>query len=101
MREARKNAGLTQQALADLLGVHQPTVAQWESGLVGPRLDTARRVAAALSTTVDELWPEADRATTGNGTEAEQPKRESERTRRRREWNERRAATEQEGARTG
>ena len=56
MREARQNAGLSQQGLADRLGVHQPTVAQWESGRVLPRVDTALRLAAALGTSVEALW---------------------------------------------
>jgi DNA-binding XRE family transcriptional regulator len=83
MREARKHADLTQQGLADLLGVHQPTVADWESGRVGPRLDTARKVAAALCTTVDALWPIQRAAPPEPEPE---PRRESERARRRREW---------------
>ena len=85
MREARTTAGLTQQALADLLGVHQPTVAAWEAGRVLPRLDTARKLATALSTTVDALWP--------TQPPEPEPPRESERARRRREWNAKKAAT--------
>lgn len=57
MRKARQKAGLSQQALADRLGVHQPTVAQWEAGRVMPRVDTAIRLAAALETSVEEIWP--------------------------------------------
>lgn len=57
MREARRNVGLSQQGLADRLGVHQPTVAQWEAKRVMPRVDTALRLAAALDTTVEALWP--------------------------------------------
>jgi transcriptional regulator with XRE-family HTH domain len=61
MREARQNAGLSQQGLADRLGVHQPDVARWESGRVMPRVDTALRLAAALGTTVEALWSEPKR----------------------------------------
>ena len=36
IREARKKRGLTQQQLADELGVHRVTVVRWESGAREP-----------------------------------------------------------------
>ena len=39
IRAFRKRLGLTQAALAERLGVPQPTVARWESGLVSPCAD--------------------------------------------------------------
>ncbi len=35
-RGARARAGLTQQGMADLIGVHRITVARWESGEQAP-----------------------------------------------------------------
>ncbi|MGA1197401.1 MAG: helix-turn-helix domain-containing protein [Candidatus Latescibacterota bacterium] len=39
IREFRKRLGFTQVALAERLGVPQPTVARWESGQVSPCAD--------------------------------------------------------------
>jgi len=57
LRRARVAAGLTQKALADLLGVEQPHIARWESGTQLPRVDRAVRLASALGTTVETIWP--------------------------------------------
>ncbi|HET7665030.1 MAG TPA: helix-turn-helix transcriptional regulator [Mycobacterium sp.] len=55
LREARRRAGLTQRALAEMAGVPQPTVARIESGSVTPRADTfARLLRAAGSELVVE-----------------------------------------------
>ncbi|MEJ7783817.1 MAG: helix-turn-helix transcriptional regulator [Solirubrobacteraceae bacterium] len=56
LRQARAAAGLTQQALADLLGVEQPHVARWEAGTL-PLVDRAVEIASVLSTTVEAIWP--------------------------------------------
>ncbi|HEX2294135.1 MAG TPA: helix-turn-helix transcriptional regulator [Actinomycetota bacterium] len=39
IREARKRAGLTQQALAELLATTQPAVARWENGKTSPSFE--------------------------------------------------------------
>lgn len=57
LREARVDAGLTQKALADLVGVEQPHIARWERGTQLPRLDRAINIASALGTTVEAIWP--------------------------------------------
>ena len=44
LREARRRAGLSQEALAGRLGTTQSAVARWESGGVSPRLDTLERI---------------------------------------------------------
>lgn len=46
-RTARRNAGLTQSALADRLGVSQPVIARLERPGANPTLATLRQVAAA------------------------------------------------------
>ena len=55
IREARKAQGLTQEQLAELIGVTQGTVAQWENGLTHPSFEKIPKVANALGITVEEL----------------------------------------------
>jgi transcriptional regulator with XRE-family HTH domain len=58
---ARTRAGLTQQQLAEQLGGVAPTtVARWEQGTRQPSVPDQRRLAAALNTTVTELFPRDD-----------------------------------------
>lgn len=42
VRRLRQGLGVTQQALADQLGVRQQTVSEWETGLYQPRGASAR-----------------------------------------------------------
>ena len=46
IRTARKHAGLTQRGLAELIGVPQPRIAQWETTTV-PRADTLLKILEA------------------------------------------------------
>lgn len=48
LKESRKQAGLTQEELATLVGVHPLTISHFETGRVVPSLDTLKRLAAAL-----------------------------------------------------
>ncbi len=57
LREARQDAVLTQQALADLVGVAQQHVARSEQGEHEPRARMAVRVSEAVGTTVNAIWP--------------------------------------------
>lgn len=55
-KAARKEQGLSQQALADLLGVEQPTVQRWETGIRTPRtVDMLVRLCDALDVSADAL----------------------------------------------
>ena len=47
--EARLDAGLTQCAMAQRLGVKQSALARWEAGDTMPTLDTLFRLARALN----------------------------------------------------
>ncbi len=49
MREARTLLGITQQGLADELGVSRPAVSQWETGAMHPELATLERAAHVLA----------------------------------------------------
>lgn len=56
LRAARKAAGLTQTALAEMLGTTQQAVAKWESGKGVPRDETRWRLATALGVGVHEIF---------------------------------------------
>jgi transcriptional regulator with XRE-family HTH domain len=51
----RKRKGLTQQALAELVGVQLLQIHRYESGSSQPTLEVIRKLAIALSVTADEL----------------------------------------------
>jgi transcriptional regulator with XRE-family HTH domain len=51
----RKEKGLTQQALADRVGVHVMQIRRYEAGASQPTLDVIRRLAVALSVSADTL----------------------------------------------
>ncbi len=56
----RKERGLTQQALADKVGVHVLQIRRYEGGTSQPTLDVIRRLAIALSVSADMLVFEKD-----------------------------------------
>lgn len=53
--QKRKEKGLTQSELAQLLGVNQSIIARWESGQVKPRPKMFEQLSEALETSIDEL----------------------------------------------
>lgn len=83
LREARLAASLTQQALAERVGVRQQHVARWEGGAHEPRVSVALRLAAALGTTVEALWqaPEPQTTKRGRAVAAADPVTATEETR--------------------
>lgn len=56
--QLRMRKNLTQQAVADVLGVKRSTVAMWELGKSLPRADKLRALAILYETTTDELLKE-------------------------------------------
>ncbi len=56
VRARRKEAGLTQQQLAEAVGVSRQTVLSLESGDYAPSVYLALAVARTLDTTVEALW---------------------------------------------
>lgn len=58
IKQKRKDQNLTQQDLAELLNVKQPTIALWECGATVPTAKNLIKLAAALHCTVDELLKE-------------------------------------------
>lgn len=56
----RKERGLTQQALADMAGVHLSQMKRYEGGTSQPALDVLRNIAIALSVSADVLLFDSD-----------------------------------------
>ena len=55
IRELRKQKGMTQKALAELLHITDRAVSKWERGLCAPDLSTLEPLAKALDISVNEL----------------------------------------------
>ena len=60
IRRLREEAGLSQQELAERLFVSRQTVSRWESGSRTPDIMTAKKIAALLGATLDELVPDGE-----------------------------------------
>ena len=55
IRRLRESAGMSQEGLAEILGIDRSAVAQWETGRTNPRLADLPAIAAALGCEIDEL----------------------------------------------
>ena len=55
IRELRKKNDLTQEKLADLLGVTYQSVSRWEKGTTYPDLELLPAISEILGISVDEL----------------------------------------------
>ena len=55
LQKLRKQRSLTQEMLAERVGVARQTVAKWETGESAPDLPTAGRIAEALGVSLDDL----------------------------------------------
>jgi transcriptional regulator with XRE-family HTH domain len=55
IEELRKKLGLSQEALADVVGVDKTAVSHWENGIARPDMSRLPAVAAALGVSVDAL----------------------------------------------
>lgn len=51
----RKEKGLSQQALADAIGLHVNQVKRYETGSSQPSLDTLKKISKALRVSIDSL----------------------------------------------
>ncbi len=52
---ARKQRALTQQALADRVGIHVTQIRRYEAGTAQPNLEALRNLATALNVSLDDL----------------------------------------------
>ncbi len=55
LRAARDKAGLTQQQLADRVGINRVVLARWETDAREPSIGSVLALAEALGITLDEL----------------------------------------------
>lgn len=62
MKVARVQAGLTQQELADNIGVTRQTIGLIEQGRFNPSLALCKQIGRALGKTLDELFWEEDQS---------------------------------------
>ncbi|MBQ1804301.1 MAG: helix-turn-helix transcriptional regulator [Oscillospiraceae bacterium] len=54
--KARREAkGWTQEMLAEVTGIHRVTIARYETTNAGMTVENAKKIAAALGCTIDEL----------------------------------------------
>ena len=63
IRFYRDKLGFTQVSLAEILGVSQGTVANWENGARKPDVFMLKRIAEVLGCTTDDLLSEPEPAT--------------------------------------
>ena len=64
--ERRRNKGLTQEALAKMLGVSNQAVSKWESDVCCPDIALLPQLVDALEMTLDELFGRACKAAIAN-----------------------------------
>ena len=60
IRDLRKDAGMSQDQLAELASLNRVTIAKYESGKVEPGAQALSRIADALDVTVDQLLGRSD-----------------------------------------
>lgn len=65
IQRLRKEAGLSQEALAEKIGVSRQTIAKWEAGESNPDLMLASELASELHISVDTLAGTRDRGNNG------------------------------------
>ena len=56
IQEVRRNKGITQNELAEKVGVTQGAVYQWETGKANPTADKLPALAKALGCMIDDLF---------------------------------------------
>ncbi len=65
IREARLLAGLSQEGLAERIGIPRQSIARWERGAVEPGFDTVRRLLRSCGFDVSLVRYEPDEAAEG------------------------------------
>ena len=74
IQELRKNKGLTQEELAELLYVSRTAVSKWESGRGYPSIDSLKGIAEIFSVSVDYLLSTHDKKEIKPGNKPYSPK---------------------------
>ena len=52
----RKQRGMTQKQLAELVGTSQSVIANYENGKRQPNMEMALKISIALEVSLDQLW---------------------------------------------
>ena len=55
IRDFRESKGLTQKELAEIVGVQDAVISNWETGRNRPNVDVSKKLCTALNTSADEL----------------------------------------------
>lgn len=61
IKQIRERNNLTQAELAKKLNMTQGIISSWENERYGPSLGTARKIAAVLDCTLDDLFGEPEK----------------------------------------
>lgn len=61
LKEARKNAGLTQTELAEKLSVSRQAITKWESGKGIPDIENLRTISKVLEVSIDFLLDDEEK----------------------------------------
>jgi putative transcriptional regulator len=69
MKEYRAKLGITQEKLAEIVGVRRETIIFLEKGKYNPSLKLAHKVALALHTSIEELFILDDESSAQNEQE--------------------------------
>ena len=60
IKKVRQNNGMTQQQLADALGVQRAAISKYEKGIVPPNITTLEKIATALEVPISYFFPPID-----------------------------------------
>ncbi len=55
LKELRQKSNISQAELSDLVGVSRSTIAMWETNKSQPDIESIRKIASVLQTTIDNL----------------------------------------------
>jgi transcriptional regulator with XRE-family HTH domain len=66
LRNSYGKEGISQEALAGMLGVATNTISRWETGTYEPTLDDLDRLSRALGISILDLFPKVERETVKN-----------------------------------
>lgn len=56
IRRARKNKGISQEELADRVGLHYTTISRIERGVSNPPVETVNKISKALRVSLSDLF---------------------------------------------
>ena len=67
IKELRETAGLSQEQLAEKIGVSRQAISKWEGGLSTPELDKLKALSECFQISIDELTGNQTAGDTGVG----------------------------------